>query len=449
MTFAALGLAPVFLPILDRLGYREPTPVQQKAIPPILEGRDVMAGAQTGTGKTAAFALPLIQRLDEADYAAEPNTMGVLVLVPTRELAQQVSESFRTYGRTLGLRCTALFGGVPMAPQIEKLARAPHVVVATPGRLLDLARQPAIHFHRLQTLVLDEADRMLDLGFARDLNTLFGLIPAKRQTLLFSATLSPAVRQLVAPLLHQPVSIAIAAPHATAQGIRQWVVPVDKKRKAALFCYLYKQKAWDQVLVFVKTRKGVEELAETLAAKGIPADTIHGDKPQPARLQAWERFKRGEARVLVATDVAARGLDIEQLPRVVNFDLPTVPEDYVHRIGRTARAGATGEAVSLVCADEVNLLGAIEVLIHQPLKRIEQHGFEPEHRVPETGPGGQVIRQGKPRKGPGPAAPGARRAGAPSPSRRSTGKPVAPGRKSGPNKPGGKSAAKKPASRGQ
>ena len=437
MTFADLGLALPLLHTLETLGYAKPTPVQEQAIPVVLEGRDLMAAAQTGTGKTAAFALPLLHRLYENPEAVAPNSVLALVLVPTRELAQQVCESIRAYGEHLNLRTQAVYGGVSINPQMMKLRRGAHLLVATPGRLIDLHAQNAVRFGQVRTLVLDEADRMLDLGFARELNALFALLPRQRQTLLFSATFSDAIRSLAAKLLHQPQSVETAPRNATAQGIRHWVVPVDKKRKAALFCHLYKHKKWDQVLVFVKTRKGVEELVTTLGAKGISSDSIHGDKPQPARLRALERFKAGEVRVLVATDVASRGLDIDDLPRVVNFDLPIVPEDYVHRIGRTARAGASGEAVSLVCADEVNLLGAIEVLIRQPLKRIEQHGFEPEHRVPETGPGGQVLK--KPKKPKKPKAPGP---GAAAPRRQ----PATPRRGAGPAK--SPKPAKSPAHRG-
>jgi len=455
MNFAELGLVPSLLQNLETLGYKEPTPIQAKAIPAVLEGRDLMAAAQTGTGKTAGFALPLLQRLAADPEAVASNSVRALVLVPTRELAQQVCDSIRAYGQGLNLRSYAMYGGVSINPQMMKLRKGADILVATPGRLLDLHGQNAVKFGQVRTLVLDEADRMLDLGFARELNALFGLLPKRRQTLLFSATFSDAIRSMATQLLHKPLSIETAARNATAKGIKQWVVPVDKKRKPALFCHLYKNKKWDQALVFVKTRKGVEELVTVLAAKGIAADSIHGDKPQPARLRALERFKAGEVRVLVATDVAARGLDIDDLPLVVNFDLPIVPEDYVHRIGRTARAGSTGEAVSLVCADEVNLLGAIEVLIRQPLKRIEQYGFEPEHRVPETGPGGQVIKKPKkpkkPKVGapvPVPASPRRGASGAKPGGRAPTG--GAPRAKAGPARPGGaKPAGRKPAPKGR
>ncbi|HJW03598.1 MAG TPA: DEAD/DEAH box helicase [Azospira sp.] len=450
MTFPALGLSLPLLQALDALDYKTPTPVQTQAIPAVLEGKDLMAAAQTGTGKTAGFALPLLQRLAEDPEPTASNSVRALVLVPTRELAQQVSDSFHRYGQFLPLRVYAVYGGVSINPQMMKLRKGIDILVATPGRLLDLHRQNAVQFGQVRTLVLDEADRMLDLGFARELNALFGLLPKQRQTLLFSATFSDAIRGMANQLLKKPLCIETARPNATAKGIKQWVVPVDKKRKSALFCHLYKNKKWDQVLVFVKTRKGVEELVSTLAAKGIAADSIHGDKPQPARLRALESFKAGEARVLVATDVASRGLDIDDLPRVVNFDLPIVAEDYVHRIGRTARAGASGEAVSLVCADEVNLLGAIEVLIGHPLSRIEQYGFEPDHRVPETGPAGQVMKKPKkPKKAlraqalaasaKTPAAPGRGRAGSAGGRRGSApaGKAAGPGgRKPGPKSRG-------------
>ncbi len=439
MTFADLDLVPPLLEALDVLGYQTPTPVQEKAIPAVLAGGDLMAAAQTGTGKTASFALPLLQRLAHDPEATASNSTRALILVPTRELAQQVCDSFVAYGQFLVLRSYAVYGGVSINPQMMKLRKGVDILVATPGRLLDLHRQNAVRFDQVRTLVLDEADRMLDLGFARELNALFALLPKQRQTLLFSATFSDAIRSMANQLLKKPLSIETARPNATARGIKQWVVPVDKKRKSALFCHLYKHKKWDQVLVFVKTRKGVDELVETLTAKGIAAESIHGDKPQPARLRALESFKAGQVRVLVATDVASRGLDIDDLPRVVNFDLPIVPEDYVHRIGRTARAGASGEAVSLVCADEVNLLGAIEVLIGQPLSRIEQHGFEPDHRVPETGPAGQVIK--KPKK---PKMPKHLDYGIGSgPSRgKGPGSAKAPGGRRGAGRPGGKAAPK-------
>jgi ATP-dependent RNA helicase RhlE len=399
MSFASLSLIDPLLRTLDALGYHTPTPVQAQAIPAVLAGRDLMAAAQTGTGKTAAFALPLLQRLTLEGQVGS-NCVRVLVLVPTRELAEQVHESFRAYGAGLPLRTHVAYGGVSINPQMMKLRKGLDVLVATPGRLLDLYRQNAVKFDQLQTLVLDEADRMLDLGFSRELDAVFAALPAMRQTLLFSATFSDPIRALAHKLLREPVSVEASPRNSTVKKIRQWLVPCDKKRKPALFMHLLKTRRWGQVLAFVKTRKGVDLLVDTLAAHGVAADAIHGDKPQPARLRALERFKAGEVKILVATDVAARGLDIDDLPIVVNVDLPIVAEDYVHRTGRTGRAGASGEAVPLVCADEVGLLAAIEVLTRQTIERIEEPGFAPDHRVPVTNTAGEVLKKPKKPKKP-------------------------------------------------
>jgi ATP-dependent RNA helicase RhlE len=399
-TFASLGLIDALLSALDTLGYKTPTPVQTQAIPAVLAGRDLMAAAQTGTGKTAGFALPLLQRLTMEGPQVASNSVRVLVLVPTRELAEQVHDSFREYGRNLPLRTHVAYGGVSINPQMMKLRKGLDVLVATPGRLLDLYRQNAVKFTQLQTLVLDEADRMLDLGFSRELDAVFAALPKQRQTLLFSATFSDAIRAMAGTLLNNPLSIEVSPRNTTVKSVRQWVVTVDKKCKPELFLHLLKKKRWGQVLVFVKTRKGVDQLVETLLAQRITADAIHGDKPQPARLRALERFKAGEVQILVATDVAARGLDIDDLPQVVNFDLPIVAEDYIHRIGRTGRAGASGEAISLVCADEVQLLAAIETLTGQVLPRVEEVGFVPDHRVPATDARGQVLKKPKKPKKP-------------------------------------------------
>jgi superfamily II DNA/RNA helicase len=398
MTFATLGLIEPLLRALDALGYKMPTPVQTQAIPAVLAGRDLLAAAQTGTGKTGGFALPLLQRLTQQGTPVASNSARALALVPTRELAEQVHQSFRRYGEHLPLRTAVAYGGVSINPQMMALRKGVDVLVATPGRLLDLYRQNAVKFAQLQTLVLDEADRMLDLGFSRELDQLFTVLPKRRQTLLFSATFSDEVRALAGTLLDRPLTIDVSPRDIAAGSIKQWLIPVDKKRKPELFCHLLKQQHWQQVLVFTKTRKGVQQLAALLQQQGIAADAIHGDKPQPARLRALARFKSGEIKVLVATDVAARGLDIEDLPLVFNFDLPTVAEDYVHRIGRTGRAGAKGQAISLVCADEVQQLAAIETLLHQTLPRREQADFEPDHRVPLTGPGVNKPRRPKSRK---------------------------------------------------
>ncbi|TFW27947.1 DEAD/DEAH box helicase [Massilia horti] len=400
MSFASLGLIDQITRTLETLQYHTPTPVQQQAIPAVLAGRDVLAAAQTGTGKTAGFALPLLQRLVMDGEQVASNSTRALILVPTRELAEQVHQSVRDYGAGLPLRTMVAYGGVSINPQMMKLRRGVDLIVATPGRLLDLHRQNAVKFHQVRTLVLDEADRMLDLGFARELDSVLAALPRQRQTLLFSATFSDPIRALAARLLTAPVGIDAAPRNTTVRAIRQWIVPVDKKRKSELFLHLLRRHGWPQVLVFAKTRKGVDELCSLLAAKRIAADSIHGDKPQPARLRALERFKAGEVKVLVATDVAARGLDIEELPVVVNLDLPIVAEDYVHRTGRTGRAGASGEAVSLVAADEVTQLAAIEALTRQALERREEPGFEPEHRVPETNAKGEVLKKPKKPKKP-------------------------------------------------
>lgn len=395
MTFAALGLSQPLLHTLSRLHYQQPTDIQREAIPTVLQGRDLLAAAQTGTGKTAAFALPLIERLLHNGNKPAANSTRVLVLAPTRELAEQVLQSFNGYAHGLSLRCYAVYGGVSINPQMMALRRGVDVLVATPGRLLDLYQRNAVSFGQLQALVLDEADRMLDLGFAGELDSLFRILPHKRQTLLFSATFSDAIRQMARALLNKPLQIEIGQRNTTASQVRQRLIPVDKKRKSELFLHLLQQHAWAQVLVFVKTRKGVEQLVGQLLDLGVSADAIHGDKPQASRMRALERFKAGEIRVLVATDVAARGLDIDTLPVMVNFDLPIVAEDYVHRIGRTGRAGNSGEAISLVCADEVELLAAIERLIRRQLPREEEPGFIPDHRVPATSADGQVLKKPK------------------------------------------------------
>jgi len=401
MTFAQLCVSAPLLQTLATLGYRTPTPVQVQAIPAILAGRDLMAAAQTGTGKTAGFALPLLQRLVAEGPPVSSNCVRALVLVPTRELAEQVCQSICAYGRNLPLRTCPVYGGVSINPQMMKLRKGMDIVVATPGRLLDLHRQNALKFGQLRTLVLDEADRMLDLGFAQELDAIFTVLPRRRQTLLFSATFADAIRAMAGAILNNPVIVETSPRNAAASSVKQSVIPVDKRRKPELFCHLLKSRRWGQVLVFVKTRKGVEDLVGTLLAQGISADSIHGDKSQPARLRALERFKGAEVQVLVATDVAARGLDIHDLPEVINFDLPIVAQDYIHRIGRTGRAGASGEAISLVCADEAPQLAAIETLTGQKLTRIEEEGFTPDHRVPVTGTAGQLLKKPKKPKTPG------------------------------------------------
>jgi superfamily II DNA/RNA helicase len=400
MTFASLGLIEPLLRALETLGYQTPTPVQAQAIPAVLAGRDLMAAAQTGTGKTAGFGLPLLQRLTQEGAVVAPNSVRALILVPTRELAEQVHTNIAEYAEHLPLRTYAVYGGVSINPQMMKLRKGVDLLVATPGRLLDLFRQNAVKFSQLQTLVLDEADRMLDLGFSEELRDIYKALPKKRQTLLFSATFSEAIRAMAGQTLDNPLSIEVSPRNVAASTVKQWIVTVDKKRKPELFIHLLKQQHWKQVLVFAKTRKGVDELVDRLQGLGINADGIHGDKPQATRQRALDRFKASEVQILVATDVAARGLDIEELPTVVNFDLPIVAEDYVHRIGRTGRAGLSGEAISLVCADEVQLLAAIEVLTRQTLRRIQEPDFEPDHRVPETSASGEVVKKPKKPKKP-------------------------------------------------
>ncbi|QVI86539.1 DEAD/DEAH box helicase [Pseudomonas viridiflava] len=407
MTFASLGLIEPLLRALEALGYQTPTPVQAQAIPPVLAGRDLMAAAQTGTGKTAGFALPLLQRLTMEGPKVAPNTIRALVLAPTRELAEQVHESIRQYAEHLPLSTYAVYGGVSINPQMMKLRKGVDVLVATPGRLLDLHRQNAVKFSQLQTLILDEADRMLDLGFAEELRGIYAALPKRRQTLLFSATFSDPIRLLASQMLDDPLTIEVSPRNVAAASVKQWVVTVDKKRKADLFIHLMKKHRWGQVLVFAKTRVGVDQLVDRLQALGLNADGIHGDKPQATRQRALDRFKSNEVKILVATDVAARGLDIDDLPTVVNLDLPIVAEDYIHRIGRTGRAGLTGEAISLVCADEVELLSAIEVLTRQTLERCEEQDFEPEHRVPSTDASGQILK--KPKKPKKPKVSGSKR----------------------------------------
>ena len=399
MSFASLGLMPALLESLQRLNYQQTTAVQQQAIAPVLAGKDVLAAAQTGTGKTAAFGLPVVQILLTEGGKVGANCVRALVLVPTRELAEQVHESIRSYLGDLPLRTAVAYGGMSINPQMMQLRRGVDVLVATPGRLLDLYQQNAVRFHQMQVLVLDEADRMLDLGFSQELSALFGLMPKKRQTLLFSATFSGPIRTLAGGLLNDPVRIDVTPKHSAAESVKQYLIVVDKKDKTDVLLHLMHDRKWGQVLVFVRTRKGAEALHKKLMAAKVSADAIHGDKTQPARLRALQDFKAGRIQVLVATDVAARGLDIEQLPQVVNFDLPTVAQDYVHRVGRTGRAGLTGEAISLVSADELEQLIAIEELLGLSLQRFDEPEFYAEHRLPETILGvGSVKKPKKPKK---------------------------------------------------
>jgi ATP-dependent RNA helicase RhlE len=388
MSFTKLGLsAPLLQAIADK-GYETPSPIQAQAIPAILKGGDLMAAAQTGTGKTAGFTLPILELLKDGQPAA-PNQARTLILTPTRELAAQIGQSVADYGKHLPLRSTVVFGGVKINPQMMALRKGVDVLVATPGRLLDLYQQRAVRFDKLEILVLDEADRMLDMGFINDIKKILAVLPKKRQNLLFSATFSGDIRRLAKGMLNDAEEISVATANTTAENITQWVAPVDKKRKADLLIELIVDRKWQQVLVFTKTKHGANKLTKNLEAAGLKAAAIHGNKSQGARTKALAGFKKGDMQILVATDIAARGLDISQLPHVVNFDLPHVAEDYVHRIGRTARAGASGEAVSLVCADEVKLLVQIERVIQQKLPRNLIDGFEPDHDLPES----QAIRQ--------------------------------------------------------
>ncbi len=395
MSFSSLGLSELILRAVDESGYTEPTPIQVETIPVVLSGKDVLAAAQTGTGKTAGFTLPLLQRL-AAGPKVKANHIRTLVLTPTRELAVQVAESVATYGKHLPLKSAVVYGGVKINPQMMRLRSGVDVLVATPGRLMDLFRQNAVKFAQVEALVLDEADRMLDMGFIDDIREIIALLPKKRQNLLFSATFSNDIRKLSERLLNNPVQIEVSPRNSTAERIKQTVYEVDKSRKSALLSHLMLSKNWQLVLVFTRTKDGADHLAQELERDGISTVVIHGDKKQNQRSRALKCFKDYKVRVLVATDVAARGLDIDELPHVVNFDLPKVSEDYIHRIGRTGRAGSEGEAVSLVSADEVNLLVAIETLIGQTLAREVESGFNPKHRVPLTHQA--KVRPKKPKK---------------------------------------------------
>ncbi|MFO1429431.1 MAG: DEAD/DEAH box helicase [Candidatus Competibacteraceae bacterium] len=381
MSFVNLRLADPLLRAIADQGYAQPTPIQAQAIPLILAGCDLLAAAQTGTGKTAAFALPLLQRLFQ-NRSGSPNResrrpLRALILTPTRELAAQVGDSFRAYGRHLPLRTTTIFGGVNIRPQIDTLRRGVDILVATPGRLLDHVQQRTVKLENVEILILDEADRMLDMGFIPDIRRILALLPRQRQNLLFSATFPEAIRTLADGLLHQPAVIDVAPRNAPAAKVSQQVHPVERSLKPALLSHLVQAGNWRQTLVFTRTKHGANRLAQQLARDGISATAIHGNKSQAARTRALADFKQGKVRVLVATDIAARGLDIQQLPQVVNYDLPHVPEDYVHRIGRTGRAGHAGAAVSLVCADETSQLRGIQRLLGHAIPSTVVEGFAP------------------------------------------------------------------------
>jgi ATP-dependent RNA helicase RhlE len=401
MSFKQLGLSAELLRAVDEQGYREATPIQQQAIPAILEGRDVLAGAQTGTGKTASFTLPILHRLQSLH--SDRRCVRVLILAPTRELAAQVGESVRTYGRHLSVRSSVIFGGVSINPQIYQLRKGVDIVVATPGRLLDHLQQGTVDLSGVEALVLDEADRMLDMGFIRDIKRILAVLPKQRQNLLFSATFSDDIRKLAANLLNSPTEIQVTPRNSTVEKVTQVVHPVDRGRKRELLSHRIGSQNWRQVLVFTRTKHGANRLAEQLTRDGLSAAAIHGNKSQGARTRALADFKSGRVRVLVATDIAARGLDIDRLPHVVNFELPHVPEDYVHRIGRTARAGQDGHAVSLVCVDEHSLLRDIERLLKSEIAREIVPGYEPDPRIkPEPIQNGRQHRSA----GRGPGGPG-------------------------------------------
>ncbi|MFL0798614.1 MAG: DEAD/DEAH box helicase [Cellvibrionaceae bacterium] len=397
MNFSDLALSPQILDAIAEQGYDSPTPIQAQAIPAIIDGKDVMAAAQTGTGKTAGFTLPLLQRLSKGEKA-QANQVRALVLTPTRELAAQVGDSVEAYGKNLPLRSTVVFGGVKINPQMMKLRKGADILVATPGRLMDLYNQNAVKFKQLEILVLDEADRMLDMGFIRDIKKIIALLPKQRQNLLFSATFSDDIRSLAKSLVKNPIEISVTPRNATAKTVEQTIYPVDKNKKTPLLIKLIKDNNWHQVLVFSRTKHGANRIVKKLVSQNIPAAAIHGNKSQGARTKALDEFKKGKTQVLVATDIAARGIDIDQLPQVVNFDLPNVSEDYVHRIGRTGRAGSSGQAVSLVCADEFKDLAGIERLIQQVLERKTIAGFEPINILPESRLDKRPIKPKKPKK---------------------------------------------------
>lgn len=418
MTFSDLGLRAELLRAVEAQGYTTPTPIQLKAIPAVLEGGDLLASAQTGTGKTAGFTLPMLQRLADGPRPAK-RQVRALVLTPTRELAAQVGESVADYGRHLTLRSHVIFGGVGQQPQVDAIRGGLDVLVATPGRLLDLHQQKHVDLSKVEILVLDEADRMLDMGFIHDIKKILRVLPDKRQNLLFSATFSNEIQALAGKLLDNPVMIEVARRNTTAELVDQAIYRVDREKKRELLAHLITQHDWQQVLVFTRTKHGANRLAEQLSKQDIPAMAIHGNKSQSARTKALASFKTGDLQVLVATDIAARGLDIEELPHVVNFELPNVAEDYVHRIGRTGRAGSEGKAVSLVCVDEHGLLKGIERLIKRDLEKRIEPGFEPDPDAkPEPiengrgkraggGGGGRNGGQGQRRQGP----PGGQRTG--------------------------------------
>ena len=381
MTFSDLGLSSALVKAVEEKGYTKPSPIQEKAIPHILQGKDILASAQTGTGKTAGFKLPVLQYLSETKHP-KYRPLRALVLTPTRELAAQVHDNVREYSKYVNIKSTVIFGGVNANPQIAALKNGVDILVATPGRLLDLHDRKALSFKRIDVLILDEADRMLDMGFVRDINKIIRFMPEKRQNLMFSATFSNDIKKLAAGILRNPVSVETAPQNSTAKKVTHKVYKVDKKRKTEFTIKLIKDNNWTQVLVFTRTKHGANKLTEKLIKAGISAAAIHGNKSQGARTKALRNFKDNTIKILVATDIAARGLDITLLPHVINFELPNVPEDYVHRIGRTGRAGAAGEAISLVCSEEVEYQSEIEKLLKEKLNSHIVAGFEPTDTTP-------------------------------------------------------------------
>ena len=392
MNFDELNLAPAILRAVQEQGYTAPTPIQAQAIPVVLGGHDLLAGAQTGTGKTAGFTLPMLQLLSTRP-AAKAGAIRALVLTPTRELAAQVEEAIRAYGQYLELTSTVIFGGVGMNPQINRIARGVDILVATPGRLLDLEGQNHIDLSHVEILVLDEADRMLDMGFIHDVKKVLALLPKHKQSLLFSATFSDEIRELAGNLLKDPKSVQVTPPNTTVERIAQVIYPVGRNRKKDVLAHLVGENDWSQVLVFTRTKFGANKVADFLNDKGIKSMALHGNKSQSARTQALAEFKTGDLRALVATDIAARGIDIDELPHVVNYDIPNVPEDYVHRIGRTGRAGNSGEAVSLVCMDEEGFMHEIERFTRQqiPVRMLDGFGPEEGERAEHIAMGRQTL----------------------------------------------------------
>jgi len=390
MLFSQLNLSEPILKAIQDEGYTTPTPVQEKAIPPILEGRDMLAGAQTGTGKTAGFTLPILELLSKKPHSKAKPLLRVLILTPTRELAAQVGESVKAYGKYLPFKSAVIFGGVGIHPQIQTLRAGIDILVATPGRLLDHISQGTIDLRHIDTFVLDEADRMLDMGFIKDIRRVISLLPAKRQNLLFSATYSDDIKKLCESILKNPAIVEVARRNTSSELVNQRVIMVDCKRKTALLGKLINENKWEQVLVFTRTKHHANKVSEYLAKIGISSAAIHGNKSQSARTKALSDFKNGSIKVLAATDIAARGLDIDQLPHVVNLELPNIAEDYVHRIGRTGRAGNNGEAISLVCVDEHDYLRGIEKLINKKFEREIIEGFEPDPNIKA-----EPIQQGR------------------------------------------------------